>query len=36
MDKEAAVARVTTTTFLVSDAQPATTFLEEVPYKQAV
>jgi hypothetical protein len=28
--------KVTTTTFLVSDAEPATTFLEEVPYRQAV
>jgi hypothetical protein len=28
--------RVTTTTFLVSDARPATTLLPEVPYKEAV
>jgi hypothetical protein len=36
MGKEAAMTRVTTTTFLVSDVEPATTFLEEVPYKEGV
>jgi Domain of unknown function (DUF4419) len=36
MDKEAAMNRVTTTSFLVSDVAPVTTPLEEVPYKEAV
>jgi hypothetical protein len=36
MDEEAAMSKVTTSTFLVCDVEPATTLLEEVPYKAAV
>jgi hypothetical protein len=36
MDKEATMNKVTTTSFLVSDVEPATAPLEEVPYKEAV
>jgi hypothetical protein len=36
MHKGGLMTKLTTTTFLVSDVEPATTRLQEVPYKEAV